>query len=165
LSMILCDIDHFKKINDTYGHQAGDQVLIEFVHSIKKSIRQNVDWVARYGGEEFLIVLPETCPENARIMAERLRIIISKHKFTFNEKVVHITSSFGVSGFDSVTSTDKISSEAMINIADNYLYQCKSEGRNMVKAGCVGDSIEDLRLNIEDRRVIRDRGQLSVISE
>ena len=95
--MILCDIDHFKKINDTYGHQAGDQVLIEFVHSIKKSIRQNVDWVARYGGEEFLIVLPETCPENARIMAERIRIIISKHKFTFNEKVVHITSSFGVS--------------------------------------------------------------------
>lgn len=139
LSMILCDIDHFKKINDTYGHQAGDQVLIEFVHSIKKSIRQNVDWVARYGGEEFLIVLPETCPENACIMAERLRGIISKHKLIFNEKVVQITSSFGVSGFDSVTSAEIISSDAMINIADNYLYQCKSEGRNMVKAGCGGD--------------------------
>ena len=137
--MILCDIDHFKKINDTYGHQAGDQVLIEFVHSINKSIRQNVDWVARYGGEEFLIVLPETGPKNACIIAERLRIIISKHKFIFNEEVVHITSSFGVSGFDSVTFADKISSEAMINIADNYLYQCKIEGRNRVKAGCIGE--------------------------
>lgn len=60
LSLVLCDIDHFKKVNDTHGHQAGDRVLKEFVRSITESIRDKVDWVARYGGEEFLIIFPET---------------------------------------------------------------------------------------------------------
>ena len=135
LSVVLCDIDHFKKVNDTYGHQAGDQVLIEFVDSIKQSIRQDLDWIARYGGEEFLIVLPETSPEGACILAERLRNNISKRKFIFQEKAIHITSSFGISGFDSATSDENISSESLINTADKYLYQCKLEGRNRVKAG------------------------------
>jgi len=137
LSLVLCDIDHFKKVNDTYGHQAGDQVLIEVVHSIKNSIRQDLDWIARYGGEEFLIVLPETGPQGACILAERLRNSISKHKFIFQEKAIHITCSFGISGFDSVTSDENISSESLINTADKYLYQCKLEGRNRVKAGYV----------------------------
>ncbi|RZB36411.1 MAG: hypothetical protein SRB2_02236 [Desulfobacteraceae bacterium Eth-SRB2] len=135
LSLMLCDIDHFKKVNDTYGHQAGDQVLIEVVHSIKDSIRQDLDWTARYGGEEFLIVLPETGPQGACILAERLRNSISKYKFIFQEKAIHITCSFGISGFDSVTSDENISSESLINTADKYLYQCKLEGRNRVKAG------------------------------
>jgi diguanylate cyclase (GGDEF)-like protein len=137
LSLVLCDIDHFKKVNDTYGHQAGDQVLIEFVESIKQSIRQDLDWIARYGGEEFLIVLPETSPEGAYILAERLRNRISKHKIIFQGKAIHITSSFGISGFDSPTSDENISSESLINTADKYLYQCKLEGRNRVKAGYV----------------------------
>ena len=137
LSLMLCDIDHFKKVNDTYGHQAGDQVLIEVVHSIKNSIRQDLDWIARYGGEEFLIVLPETGPQGACILAERLRNSISKHKFIFQEKAIHITCSFGISGFDSVTSDENISSESLINTADKHLYQCKFEGRNRVKAGYV----------------------------
>ena len=137
LSLVLCDIDYFKKVNDTYGHQAGDQVLIEVVRSIKDSVRQDLDWIARYGGEEFLIVLPETGPQGARIMAERLRKNISKHKFIFQEKAIHITCSFGISGFDSATSDENISSESLINTADKHLYQCKSEGRNRVKAGYV----------------------------
>ncbi|MBW2054325.1 MAG: diguanylate cyclase, partial [Deltaproteobacteria bacterium] len=137
LSLVLCDIDHFKKVNDTYGHQSGDKVLIEFVYSIKQSIRQELDWIARYGGEEFLIVLPETGPEGALIMAERLRNTISKNKFIVHEKAFHITSSFGISGFDSASSDENISSEVLINVADQHLYQCKLEGRNRVKAGFV----------------------------
>ena len=135
LSLVLCDIDYFKKVNDTYGHLAGDKVLIEFVYSIKQSIRNDLDWIARYGGEEFLIVLPETSLEGACILAERLRNNISKRKFIFHEKAIHITSSFGISGFDSATSDENISSESLINTADKYLYQCKLEGRNRIKAG------------------------------
>ena len=135
LSLILCDIDHFKKVNDTYGHLAGDKVLIEFVYSIKQSIRKDLDWIARYGGEEFLIVLPETGPEGALIMAERLRNTISNNKFIVHEKALHITSSFGISGFDLASSDENISSEILINMADQHLYQCKLEGRNRVKAG------------------------------
>ena len=138
LSLVLCDIDHFKKVNDTYSHPSGDHVLIEFVNSIKQSIRQDLDWIARYGGEEFLIVLPETGPEGAYILAERLRNSISKRKFIFQEKAFNITCSFGISGFDSATSDENISSESLINAADHYLYQCKLEGRNRVKAGYVG---------------------------
>ncbi len=149
LSMILCDIDHFKKINDGHGHQVGDQVLIEFVHSINKAIRQDVDWIARYGGEEFLIVLPETHPENACILADRLRSTIAAHNFVFQEKAIHITSSFGISGFNSVTPDENISPEAMINIADKCLYQCKLEGRNRVKAGYVN---KDQSLTLNDKR-------------
>jgi two-component system, cell cycle response regulator len=144
LSLVLCDIDYFKKVNDTYGHQAGDQVLTEVVRSIKNSIRQELDWIARYGGEEFLIVLPETGPEGAYILAERLRNNISKHKFIFQKKAIHITCSFGISGFDSATSDEDISSESLINIADKYLYQCKLEGRNRVKAGYV-DKAQNLK--------------------
>ena len=148
LSLVLCDIDHFKKVNDTYGHQSGDHVLIEFVNSIKQSIRQDLDWIARYGGEEFLIVLPETGPEGAYILAERLRNSISKRKFTFQEKTIRITCSFGISGFDSSAFDENISSESLINAADKYLYQCKLEGRNRVKAGYVGKA---QRTNFNDK--------------
>jgi two-component system cell cycle response regulator len=151
LSVVLCDIDHFKKVNDTYGHQAGDQVLIEFVDSIKQSIRQDLDWIARYGGEEFLIVLPETSPEGACSLAERLRNNISKRKFIFQEKAIRITSSFGISGFDSTTSDENISSESLINTADKYLYQCKLEGRNRVKAGYAEKAYS---LKFKDKRLM-----------
>ena len=76
LSVVLCDLDHFKKVNDTYGHQAGDEVLKEVVLRIKASVRDNVDWVVRYGGEEFLIVLPETDSMGAYRTAERLKDIL-----------------------------------------------------------------------------------------
>lgn len=149
LSLVLCDIDHFKKVNDTYGHQAGDRVLIEFVCSIKQTIRNDLDWIARYGGEEFLIVLPETAPEGALIMAERLRNTISNNKFIVHEKAFHVTSSFGICGFDSASFDENISSEVLINIADQHLYQCKLEGRNRVKAGCVN---KDQILTFNDKR-------------
>jgi len=126
-------------------------VLIEFVYSIKQFIRQDLDCIARYGGEEFLIVLPETGPEGACIMAERLRNSISKRKFIFQEKAIHITCSFGISGFDSATSDENISSESLINTADKYLYQCKLEGRNRVKAGYVDKARSPI---LNDKRLI-----------
>ena len=135
LSLILCDIDHFKKVNDTYGHQIGDQVLKEFVRCIKESIRYDVDWVVRYGGEEFIVVLPETDLRGACFVAERLRNIIAGRTIEVKDKVIHITASFGVSSIDSTTPDDKIFSSAIIDEADRCLYLAKQEGRNRVNAG------------------------------
>ena len=135
LSLVLCDIDHFKKVNDIYGHQAGDQVLIQFVQCITESIRDTVDWVVRYGGEEFIAVVPETDFSGAYIMAERLRTTISQTAIKIQEKGIHITASFGVTGFDPDTPDEKISPDSMINQADKYLYQAKQEGKNRVKVG------------------------------
>ena len=133
LSLIFSDIDHFKKINDSYGHQVGDLVLKELVQTIQGSIRMEVDWLTRYGGEEFLIVLPETDTDGAFIAAERLRKAISQREIKAMEQVLHITASFGVTGFDPDTPDNNISLESLINLADRCLYQAKQEGRNRVK--------------------------------
>ncbi len=137
MSLILGDIDHFKNVNDTYGHQAGDYVLKEFVRCIMEVIRHNVDWVARYGGEEFLIVLPETDVKSARHIAERLRSNLSQRDIEIQGKQIRITASFGLTGFDNTTLDEKISPEVIFNKADKLMYQAKKEGRNTVR----GDSI------------------------
>jgi len=141
ISVVMVDIDHFKNINDTYGHQAGDQVLKVFVETIGHSIRSGVDWIARYGGEEFLVVLPETNLDSAQLLAERLRTEVSKRIISFKGKEMQITASFGVTGLPSsqaVTASLKdISYEAMINLADKCLYSAKQEGRNLVRARSV----------------------------
>ena len=135
LSILLCDLDHFKIVNDTYGHQVGDQVLKECVQCIAESIRNKIDWVARYGGEEFIIVVPETDLGGANMMAERLRHSFSQKVITVQKAVVQMTASFGVTSFDPDTPSEKISPEAMINRADKYLYQAKQAGRNRVRGG------------------------------
>ena len=135
LSVIISDIDHFKKVNDSYGHQAGDHVLREFVGLLKGSMRDNVDWLARYGGEEFLIALPETDLNGAVILAEKLKLVVSEDSFLYKEKTINITASFGVTGFDVLESYDDIVVENIINKADKYLYQAKQEGRNCVRGG------------------------------
>lgn len=135
LSIVMCDIDHFKKVNDTYGHQAGDTVLKEFSNRINDSIRDKVDLLARYGGEEFLVTLPETDLDGALNLAERLRRVISEKKFDIETKKIKITASFGVAGFDSYNAGDEISFDTLINRADKYLYQAKNEGRDRVVGG------------------------------
>ena len=135
LSLIFCDIDHFKKINDTYGHQTGDEVLIEFANCLSKSIRTDIDWIGRYGGEEFIIVLPETPLDGAARLAERLRKVVADHKITTDGNDISIKSSFGVTGFNSETLDTKISAEKIIGAADKYLYQAKETGRNKVISG------------------------------
>ncbi len=108
-------------------------MLKEFVQSINDLIRNNIDWVARYGGEEFVVVLPETDPENACLVAERLRNTVSGKTIYVRKKKINITASFGVSGFDPSMPDNNISHESMINRADKHLYQAKQEGRNRVK--------------------------------
>ena len=132
LSIILCDIDDFKQVNDTFGHQTGDAVLKEFVKRGKELIRKNMDWIVRYGGEEFLFVLPDTNIEGGRLMAERLRVNLSQRVFEFNGEVILIESSFGVTGFGPDVSDDKVLPEYMIGVADRYLYHAKENGKNRV---------------------------------
>ena len=132
LSIIMCDLDHFKLVNDTYGHQAGDQVLREFVTCIKGLYRNDLDWLARYGGEEFLIVLPETGCRSAEHMAERVRHSIAEQVISVGVSDITITASFGVTGLDISTPEEKLDPESMITQADFNLYQAKKEGRNRV---------------------------------
>jgi diguanylate cyclase (GGDEF)-like protein len=135
MALAMCDIDHFKKVNDTYGHQCGDAVLKIFVQSITDLIRADTDWLARYGGEEFLLVLPETKLENAYGLAERLRKHIAKKIIDTEEDKVSITASFGVTGFDASISSNNITPDVLINTADKYLYEAKKQGRNKVVKG------------------------------
>jgi diguanylate cyclase (GGDEF)-like protein len=131
----MCDIDHFKKINDTFGHQCGDEVLKKLVSSISEIIRADTDWLARYGGEEFLIVLPETQLRNASRLAERLRKNIAKNSIAIQDDEISITASFGVTGFNSSNPARNITPEALISIADQHLYAAKNQGRNKVISG------------------------------
>ena len=133
VSLVMADIDHFKRVNDTHGHQAGDLILKNFVLSIREGLRKDVDWIARYGGEEFLMVLPETGFESAMSSAERLRRIVSERLTSYDEKEIRITASFGVAGFDPSTKIKNIPCEAIIDQADKALYQAKDEGRNRVR--------------------------------
>jgi len=133
LSLILGDIDHFKLVNDNYGHVAGDTILKGFVDCITGTIRDQIDWSARYGGEEFLVVLPETDFVGARHLAERLRSVVAEKCYTIDDKEIRITSSFGVSGFSPETLTKNLSVDDMLNHVDKYLYKAKNGGRNRVE--------------------------------
>jgi two-component system cell cycle response regulator len=135
LVLIMCDIDHFKRVNDSHGHQTGDLVLIEFAKQIRETLREDIDWIVRYGGEEFLLVLPETEFRGGCSMAERLRKNISLAELRAREHRIRITASFGVIGFDPSGADDKITMDDIIARADEYLYQAKAEGRNRVCAG------------------------------
>ncbi len=128
LSLIMSDIDHFKKFNDTYGHQAGDEVIKKVALIIKENIRL-IDIGARYGGEEFAVILPKTDINEAIIVAERIRSCIEQTSFTFNGVTVGVSISMGVTQYDSSIDMDK---ESLIERADKALYQSKKEGRNRV---------------------------------
>ncbi|MHB8127265.1 MAG: bifunctional diguanylate cyclase/phosphodiesterase [Desulfitobacteriaceae bacterium] len=126
VSVIMADIDHFKKVNDTYGHLAGDHVLKEFAKIVKSYIRKNTDWIARYGGEEFLIVLLNTDDNIAYRIAEKVRQAIEKAKIQYNEEYICITASFGTYTLNS----GKLTCEQLIDHADKNLYRAKNSGRN-----------------------------------
>ncbi len=129
LSVILADIDHFKAVNDTYGHMAGDQVLIEYVKLLQSNLR-NMDLLARYGGEEFFILLPQTSLEESLAAAERLRIITREMVVVYGEQKIQITASFGVAEYHSRNTTV----EGLLKQADQALYRAKNAGRDRVSA-------------------------------
>lgn len=142
LSLIMFDIDHFKKFNDTYGHQAGDFILIALAKLIKNHLREN-DIYSRYGGEEFTVILPETDILEARNIAEKIRDVVESEKFRFDSQNVNVTISLGVANYNfnhrsqfRCKPTKKvspiISPEELIKQADTALYQAKQSGRNKV---------------------------------
>jgi two-component system cell cycle response regulator len=134
LSLILCDIDLFKSINDSLGHAGGDQVLRQFGARLQKQLRRGIDWVARIGGEEFAVVLPETAYEPALEVARKLRAAIAQARFTSEKKSVAVTASFGLCGLDRVPTGERRLAERVLKIADAALYRSKHSGRNRVTA-------------------------------
>jgi diguanylate cyclase (GGDEF)-like protein len=127
ISILLMDIDHFKKVNDTYGHQMGDVVLVNVANVIKSHLR-TYDVAARYGGEEFVAILPEAHLNEAMMVAERIRL--ATQQFTFSNKLqnLKVTISAGVATFP-MAGLDSV--DDLIRIADEGLYRAKSEGRNL----------------------------------
>jgi diguanylate cyclase (GGDEF)-like protein len=127
LSLIMCDVDHFKKYNDTYGHQAGDE-LLRTVSRLLGAHTRPVDAVARYGGEEFALILPNMVRTQAIEMANRIRLAVQAEPFMFKGQRTTVTMSFGVSAFP----VDATSQSQLIRVADERMYQSKHDGRNRV---------------------------------
>ncbi|MCP4044149.1 MAG: sensor domain-containing diguanylate cyclase [Gammaproteobacteria bacterium] len=129
LSVFMVDIDHFKPINDTHGHQTGDTVLRSFAKVLDSSIRQT-DYAARYGGEEFVVILPETPLAKAKELAERLRSQVADHPFPIeSDKEVNLTASIGIATFPEYAQ----SWQDLLEVADSAMYAAKKAGRNQVK--------------------------------
>jgi diguanylate cyclase (GGDEF)-like protein len=128
-ALLMIDIDHFKVLNDTFGHHVGDQLLRDVTSLLMKDMRE-VDTVARYGGEEFVIILPETTESGARFVAQRLRRAIEQAKFFAGSphSVQHLTISIGVAVYD----TDAQFKRDLIEFSDAALYAAKHAGRNRV---------------------------------
>jgi len=133
LSLIMLDIDHFKIVNDTFGHSNGDLILKECAWLMSNCVRKEIDWVARYGGEEFVIVLPETPLAGALVAAERSRALLASHVVDAGGTELRITASFGVTSFTPVDQKEDLTmAAALVERADRCLYQAKKEGRNRV---------------------------------
>jgi len=128
LSLIMADLDNFKNVNDTYGHQAGDEVLIHVAKIIKESIRQ-IDVASRYGGEEFAIILPSTDINEALVVGERIRQNVERLPVVFEHMKLPVTLSIGITQYDPGRD---LSSEDIIGRADRALYQSKAAGKNTV---------------------------------
>lgn len=128
-TLVMADLDHFKKINDTYGHQQGDTILRGVAGAIRKSIRGKVDVPCRYGGEEFAIILPETSLEGAKIFSERFRRAVEELDSEFNGKPIKITVSIGLATYPDAAQEKR----QLIECADRALYLAKESGRNNVK--------------------------------
>jgi diguanylate cyclase (GGDEF)-like protein len=126
--LIMMDIDHFKKFNDTYGHLQGDIIIKDIARILRSSVR-SIDFTARYGGEEFSVILPEVKAQGAAVVAERIRKSIEKHPFPGEDGPLHVTVSIGVAEFK--PSRMRAASQ-LIAEADKALYQSKEMGRNRV---------------------------------
>ncbi|MCF8168896.1 MAG: diguanylate cyclase [Rhodoferax sp.] len=126
MAVLMLDLDHFKRVNDHFGHAAGDTVLREFVRRCQETVR-STDAVCRYGGEEFVLLLPTMSSAGAASLAERLRSIIAATPVEFEDRAIPISVSIGVAGY-----RDRESIEALLARADQLLYQAKAAGRNQV---------------------------------
>jgi diguanylate cyclase (GGDEF)-like protein len=125
-SLIMCDIDHFKKVNDTYGHDAGDLILKEVSKLMQNSSREQ-DTIARWGGEEFMILLPETTLEEAHAVAQRIMETLREKVYNYEEEKISVTMSFGLAMYEAKESIDEI-----IKRVDEKLYEAKESGRDQI---------------------------------
>lgn len=130
IGLIMADIDHFKQVNDTYGHLAGDEVLRVFARVLIEELRRESDWVARYGGEEFLVCIPGASKEITFEIAERMRQAFENTTIHFNGTDIRATASFGISHL--IPDKD-VTIEKFIGYADKNLYLAKNKGRNRVE--------------------------------
>jgi two-component system, cell cycle response regulator len=126
-ALVLLDVDHFKRINDRHGHQAGDAVLKRVASVMKSKVRAN-DLVARIGGEEFALISPETTASGGRALADKLRRVIAAERIEHEGEQLQITVSFGVAEFDEQLE----SANALMKLADDRLYEAKRSGRNRI---------------------------------
>jgi two-component system cell cycle response regulator len=138
LSLLICDIDHFKGVNDQFGHAIGDAVLAEFGERLTQGLRLGEDWVARIGGEEFAVVLPETGRFQAHAIGERLRERISQSPFLGSSLSLSVTASFGFCSLPHVAITIPGLKDRLLLAADAALYDSKRSGRNRVTEGELG---------------------------
>ena len=129
-SVVLLDLDHFKHINDNYGHCMGDQVLIQVAECLAQHVREQ-DMIGRFGGEEFILFLPNTTTEQAQHVAERCRIALTELNFVYEQQPFSISASFGVSSSQNASEPQQI-----IRQADQALYAVKTAGRNQVQIYC-----------------------------
>ena len=132
ISIVMFDIDYFKRVNDTYGHEAGDIVLTRVTSIVKEKLR-SVDYMGRYGGEEFIICMPETTLMEATNRANIIRQAVAESLTTFNKVEIQVTSSFGVSHALLEVGEESYSIQQLIREADQALYAAKHKGRNCVQ--------------------------------
>jgi diguanylate cyclase (GGDEF)-like protein len=130
LAVISCDLDHFKRINDSRGHEVGDEILQAFVACANSCIRKGLDWIARTGGEEFLIVLPETGLAGASRAADRLRDAFGKNPVSTSSGLLTVTVSMGVTALETVQELQTVSVREFLRGADRYLFTSKHQGRD-----------------------------------
>jgi diguanylate cyclase (GGDEF)-like protein len=141
LSLVMCDIDHFKLVNDRHGHQVGDEVLKEFTSRISGNLRLGKDWIARLGGEEFVVVFPDTGAKEASLVAERLRELIGSAHFDVVPEQISITASFGVCALEHHLPVSLHGlARRMVRDADAALYRSKHSGRDRVTACNISSS-------------------------
>lgn len=157
LSIVLADIDHFKRINDTFGHLAGDRALQTIADLFRSKLRES-DLIGRFGGEEFLLILPHTDLGGAEAFCHRLRDHVEKHPLQLGDQSITMTASFGVS----TLSPDMDTSHKLLRIADRNLYRAKYLGRNRVVADCGVN--ETLLLDSGNEIAIPDSGDTKVMA-
>jgi two-component system cell cycle response regulator len=132
VALLVFDIDHFKHINDRYGHAAGDAVLIEFVRRVQASLPREYDWCARLGGEEFAVVLPQTDLAGGALVAEKIRRALAAAPIATAEGLIEVTVSVGVSGLACFGDRGAVLADHLLNRADDCLYSSKNGGRDRV---------------------------------
>lgn len=130
LALLITDIDFFKKFNDTYGHQQGDEVLKETAKLMRECVRESLDAVCRYGGEEFIVIMPDTDLKGATVVAERIRKRCESHPFASEVGPLKVTMSGGLAFMDQATI---ISGDDLLKKADDCLYKAKENGRNQIQ--------------------------------